>query len=306
MAKTSQLIPFYGEEAELWRLLMAQQLETKDPNVEHRIQELAPAIKDNGEEVQKAIEWLLKEDSSIDGMICPICGQTERFLIAVTTLRDISADGSDYPKMSADEEWDDDSYCQCYYCCLDGKVRDFTPKCDIASDNDSYCPDCGDTRRLHPRRPLGEHFQKLLELLLADELDDVTCGLSDIRERDREIDTLVGLSSQAERDRVNTVYLNILSQTKQMVSGAPYTKKPELLVFTIPPVQTNSERIEGYITEQPSHVAICFGCDGENVIERGETERQMAHRLAKEGWRILEDQLHCPGCFKAALCADQS
>jgi hypothetical protein len=58
----------------------------------------------------------------LDGMKCPKCGSEGPFKIAGTALFTVSDEGTEE---YGDVEWDNNSYCHCPECDLDGIVYSF-------------------------------------------------------------------------------------------------------------------------------------------------------------------------------------
>jgi hypothetical protein len=66
-----------------------------------------------------------KADSNcLHGMQCPRCNSLEPFAIGITTTMRFYDEGSD--DQLGDNEWGDDSYCECCKCVFVGTVADFT------------------------------------------------------------------------------------------------------------------------------------------------------------------------------------
>ena len=63
----------------------------------------------------------MTDDSILEGIRCPRCGNTERFSIACTTLADVTGDGAE-PR---DVEWSDDSLTVCPVCGTSGQLKSF-------------------------------------------------------------------------------------------------------------------------------------------------------------------------------------
>lgn len=57
-------------------------------------------------------------------LACPKCGQADRLHIAVTSMAELTIDGSD---TIGGHEWDDRSTCACPECGFRGHVADFRP-----------------------------------------------------------------------------------------------------------------------------------------------------------------------------------
>jgi hypothetical protein len=63
----------------------------------------------------------------LEGIRCPKCGQEDRFMIAANIIAEVTDDGADVasPHYGNGFEWDEESYCRCPECNLEGKVKDF-------------------------------------------------------------------------------------------------------------------------------------------------------------------------------------
>lgn len=59
----------------------------------------------------------------LEGFKCPKCGYDKEFRIEVSTVLTFTDAGSN--DEGADNEWQDDSYCECTVCDHAGKVSDF-------------------------------------------------------------------------------------------------------------------------------------------------------------------------------------
>lgn len=57
------------------------------------------------------------------GLACPVCRSDESLQVQVTTMADLSADGSE---SVGDQEWQDSSFIRCRACNHTGIVKDFT------------------------------------------------------------------------------------------------------------------------------------------------------------------------------------
>ena len=60
----------------------------------------------------------------LHGMQCPRCHSLEPFAIGITTTLRFYDEGSD--DQLGDNEWGDDSYCECCKCSFAATVADFT------------------------------------------------------------------------------------------------------------------------------------------------------------------------------------
>jgi hypothetical protein len=60
---------------------------------------------------------------SIFGLCCPQCNSDQHLQIQVSTMADLSADGSE---PTGDQEWQKDSFIRCRSCNHTGTVKDFT------------------------------------------------------------------------------------------------------------------------------------------------------------------------------------
>ena len=56
-------------------------------------------------------------------LACPDCGSDEHLQVELTTMADLTPDGT---TPFGDQEWDPTSYMRCENCGRDGHVRDFT------------------------------------------------------------------------------------------------------------------------------------------------------------------------------------
>jgi hypothetical protein len=59
----------------------------------------------------------------LERMQCPKCSSFEQFLIGINTLMRVSDEGVE--EEIGDNEWDDESYCECCECSHAGTVSDF-------------------------------------------------------------------------------------------------------------------------------------------------------------------------------------
>ncbi len=59
------------------------------------------------------------------GLCCPQCGGDQYLQIQVTTMADLSPDGSE---PTGDQEWQEDSFIRCRACNHTGTVKNFTAK----------------------------------------------------------------------------------------------------------------------------------------------------------------------------------
>ena len=59
------------------------------------------------------------------GLACPACQSDQSLQVQVTTMADLSADGSE---PTGDREWQDNSFIRCRACNHTGTVKDFTVK----------------------------------------------------------------------------------------------------------------------------------------------------------------------------------
>lgn len=64
------------------------------------------------------------EGGSLEGMMCPKCGNYERLRIAITHTLSVDYEGIDGGEGYCD--WGADSYCDCPECDFDGIVENFT------------------------------------------------------------------------------------------------------------------------------------------------------------------------------------
>ena len=60
----------------------------------------------------------------LHGMRCPKCRSLEPFAIGIKTTFRVYDEGTE--DQLGDNEWDDDSYCECCVCVFAGTVKDFT------------------------------------------------------------------------------------------------------------------------------------------------------------------------------------
>ena len=56
------------------------------------------------------------------GMACPNCGCDDRLHVQLTTMADLTPDGTE---PFGDQEWDDTSFMRCASCSHAGRVTDF-------------------------------------------------------------------------------------------------------------------------------------------------------------------------------------
>ena len=63
-----------------------------------------------------------KNVNCLDGWVCPDCGNTRLFRVAVTTIVEVDDDGTGDP---GDMEWDKNSWAACGDCSREGKVGTF-------------------------------------------------------------------------------------------------------------------------------------------------------------------------------------
>ena len=76
--------------------------------------------------VDPTIPKKTKNENVLEGMKCPNCGSLEPFRIEVSTVLRFTDEGEDFLNdKGADQEWQDDSYCECVECDFAGKVADF-------------------------------------------------------------------------------------------------------------------------------------------------------------------------------------
>ena len=69
---------------------------------------------------------MAENKNCLAGMKCPQCGSLEPYRIETRTVMHWTDEGEDYmADKGSNQEWDDDSYCQCLNCKLEGKVIDF-------------------------------------------------------------------------------------------------------------------------------------------------------------------------------------
>jgi hypothetical protein len=61
----------------------------------------------------------------IHQLACPGCGSDESLQVQITTMADLSADGTE---PTGDHEWQDGSFIRCRACHQTGTVKDFTVK----------------------------------------------------------------------------------------------------------------------------------------------------------------------------------
>ena len=59
------------------------------------------------------------------GLCCSNCGSDESLQVQVSTMADLSADGSE---PTGDQEWQEDSFIHCRACGHTGTVKNFTAK----------------------------------------------------------------------------------------------------------------------------------------------------------------------------------
>lgn len=60
----------------------------------------------------------------LKGWECPECKQSDAFLVSAVVNILLMDDGSE-PVEGADEYYDDETFCRCFDCDFEGKVRDF-------------------------------------------------------------------------------------------------------------------------------------------------------------------------------------
>ena len=63
-----------------------------------------------------------KNDNCLAGIKCPKCGQEDQFSIEMTSMIDVTDDGTDFHN---DTEWDGKSFINCHECGHDGRVWEF-------------------------------------------------------------------------------------------------------------------------------------------------------------------------------------
>ena len=67
-----------------------------------------------------------ENENCLAGMRCPECGSLEPFRIGITTVMQFTDEGEDFLNdKGSDQEWTDDSFCECCACDKSGKVKDF-------------------------------------------------------------------------------------------------------------------------------------------------------------------------------------
>ena len=73
---------------------------------------------------------MIENNNCLAGLKCPACASLEPFVISVQTSVLMYDDGDDPTgKHSADIEWEDDSFIECYACKKQGVVSDFNERC---------------------------------------------------------------------------------------------------------------------------------------------------------------------------------
>jgi rubredoxin len=60
--------------------------------------------------------------NALEGLKCPECGQDRMLRIAVSSMAEVTDDGT---TLAGDTEWDEGSYCACPDCDFAGIVQDF-------------------------------------------------------------------------------------------------------------------------------------------------------------------------------------
>jgi hypothetical protein len=82
------------------------------------------------------------------GIACPNCGCDDRLQVQLTTMANLTPDGTE---PFGDQEWDDTSFMRCASCSHSGRVTDF-----YVEDAQSWQPapirPCGQPRRLPSNR----------------------------------------------------------------------------------------------------------------------------------------------------------
>jgi DNA-directed RNA polymerase subunit RPC12/RpoP len=71
----------------------------------------------------------MTNESCLEGIACPKCGNDERVIIAVKTLATVTDDGAE---PFGDMEWDDDSFARCPECDHWGRLGAFRLPADAA------------------------------------------------------------------------------------------------------------------------------------------------------------------------------
>ena len=67
----------------------------------------------------------MTNENCLEGMVCPKCGQEEKFSIVCSCVAVWKDDGCDYSEDVRDVEFDGDSNCRCVGCNFSAKVKDF-------------------------------------------------------------------------------------------------------------------------------------------------------------------------------------
>lgn len=75
--------------------------------------------------VDPSIPRKTENENVLEGMQCPECRAFEPFKIEIKTLIQYTDEGSDPDDPGSDQEWGDESYCECVSCGFTATVKDF-------------------------------------------------------------------------------------------------------------------------------------------------------------------------------------